>query len=130
VAAGIKDVARFYIQYELPATNSEELLHGMLVERMRKISLATRSKPFQLHNIDEWSGFFALQQITTPIILHHGTQDTVPYKWSVRLDCELKKLDRESTLFLYKGNDHELSLNNEHALAIERDVEFFKNHLR
>jgi len=49
---------------------------------------------------------------------------------SVNSHEKLKKLGKESTLYLYEGNNHELSLNNEHFVAIERDLAFFRKYIK
>jgi dipeptidyl aminopeptidase/acylaminoacyl peptidase len=83
-----------------------------------------------LDDINALNGLFYLDDLVTPMILHHGTQDTsVPSVWSVNLHAKLNELGKESTLHLYEGNDHELSLKNEHLTALERDVIFFSKHM-
>jgi len=130
VVASVEDVAEFYTQFEIDEGRTDRPLVVALRNKMRKIKLAVKAKPFRLEDMNGWNGLFHLKNLAAPLVIHHGTNDGVPADWSMRLDSELKNLGKESTLFLYKGNDHELSLNGEHALAIQRDVVFFKNHLR
>ena len=48
-----------------------------------------------------------LQDIYTPIIIHHGeADDTVPIQWSVDLADQLTALGKKATLFTYPGENH------------------------
>jgi dipeptidyl aminopeptidase/acylaminoacyl peptidase len=131
VTASLEDVARFYTQYEIAATKSKVPFEIVFREKWRKISIAAKAAPFQLDNFNAWNGLFSLQNLTTPVLIHHGTGDTsVPVEWSLQLDAELKNMGKESTLFLYKGNNHELSLKDENIAALERDVIYFRKHFK
>jgi dipeptidyl aminopeptidase/acylaminoacyl peptidase len=131
VCASIEDVAAFYAKYEIDESKSEKPLETAIREINEKIQRAVSAEPFLLDKASETNGCFYLENITAPVILHQGTGDyAVDPNWSVALYEKLKKLGKDSTLYLYEGNDHELSLNDEHHLAIERDVAFFKDHLK
>ena len=70
-----------------------------------------------------------LKDISGPIQLHHGTEDaSVPLEFSEKLDKELKAAGKESELFEYPGDDHNLSAN--FSIAIQRSVDFFDKYLR
>lgn len=70
-----------------------------------------------------------LADVSGPIQLHHGTADTsVPVEFSENLHARLQQLDRASELYLYEGDDHNLSGNLYTALG--RSVEFFDRHLK
>ncbi|HEX7588521.1 MAG TPA: alpha/beta fold hydrolase [Anaerolineae bacterium] len=48
-----------------------------------------------------------LQDIYTPIIIHHGeADDTVPIQWSVDLADQLTALGKRATLYTYPGENH------------------------
>lgn len=70
-----------------------------------------------------------LKDISGPIQLHHGTADTsVPLEFSEKLDKELKAAGKESELFIYQGDDHNIASN--FNTAINRSVEFFDKYLK
>lgn len=63
-----------------------------------------------------------------PIQLHHGTADSsVPPAFSETLADQLATAEREVEIFIYDGDDHNLSQNL--SLALQRSVEFFDRHL-
>lgn len=70
-----------------------------------------------------------LSDISGPIQLHHGTDDaSVPYDFSVTLDKQLKKVQKNSELHLYEGDDHNLA--NNFNTAMDRSVAFFDTFLK
>ena len=83
-------------------------------------------------NLDFWRSLSAtsyLDEISGPIQLHHGTADSsVDVELSVNLDKLLKESDQESEIFLYEGDDHNISNNLSTALA--RSVEYFDKFLK
>jgi len=126
VCAGVKDVAAFYTRYALEEKKSQKMFEVAFEEEWNKVTSAAKAEPFLLEDVNDANGFFFLQDIKTPLILHQGTGDTaVSPEWSVGLYEKLKDLGRQSVIHLYEGNNHELSRNDEHRLAIERDVDFF-----
>lgn len=70
-----------------------------------------------------------LKDISGPVQLHHGTADSsVPVEFSEKLDSELKKAGKTSQLYIYEGDDHNLSANL--GIALTRSVEFFDKYLK
>ncbi|HUQ85104.1 MAG TPA: alpha/beta fold hydrolase [Candidatus Limnocylindrales bacterium] len=70
-----------------------------------------------------------LSDISGPIQLHHGTADTsVPVEFSEKLDKQLKVVGKPSELYIYEGDDHNLSINL--GVALERSVEYFDKVLK
>lgn len=70
-----------------------------------------------------------VSDISGPIQLHHGTADTdVPVLFSQRLDEALKKAGKPSALYVYEGDDHNIS--NNLSIALQRSVEFFDKHVK
>lgn len=131
VCADVKDIAEFYTRYSLRESKSESPFEIVFDAEWNKVTTAAKAAPFQLDDVNDANGFFFLQKIETPLILHQGTADTaVSPDWSVTLHKKLSDLGLSATLHLYDGNDHELSLNEAHPLAIQRDVEFFNEHKR
>lgn len=70
-----------------------------------------------------------LEDISGPIQLHHGTADTsVPVEFSEKLDQLLTETGKESELYVYQGDDHNLSKN--FSTAMRRSIEFFDKYLK
>lgn len=70
-----------------------------------------------------------LSDISGPIQLHHGTADTsVPVEFSEILDRQLKAAGKESEIFIYPGDDHNLAANL--GVALQRSVEFFDKYVK
>ncbi len=83
-------------------------------------------------NPEFWNSLSAtsfLNDLSGPIQIHHGTNDTsVPVEFSVNLDEKIKATNKVSELFIYNGDDHNLSQN--FSIAINRSVEFFDKYLK
>lgn len=83
-------------------------------------------------NPDFWNSISAnayLNDISGPIQLHHGTADTsVPVEFSKKLDEQLKAVGKSSELYIYPGDDHNIS--GSFYVAIERSVTFFDQYLK
>lgn len=70
-----------------------------------------------------------LKDISGPVQIHHGTADTsVPVEFSEKLDAQLKEASKESELYIYQGDDHNLA--NNLGVALNRSVEFFDKYLK
>lgn len=70
-----------------------------------------------------------LSEISGPIQLHHGTADTsVPVAFSQKLEIQIKEAGKEVELFVYEGDDHNLT--NNLGIALQRSVEFFDRYLK
>lgn len=70
-----------------------------------------------------------LADLSGPIQLHHGTGDTtVPYVYSTTLDEQIRAAGKPVELFLYAGDDHNISANRDNALTLS--VAFFHLHVR
>ena len=83
-------------------------------------------------NPDFWNTLSAnsyLTDLTGPVQLHHGTGDTsVPYEFSVTLDTEIRAVGGSVELFLYDGDNHNISVNLDAALA--SSVAFFDQYVK
>ncbi len=83
-------------------------------------------------NPEFWNSISAnsyLNDISGPVQIHHGTADTsVPVEFSEKLDQQLKAVNKESELFIYQGDDHNLASNL--GIALNRSVEFFDKYLK
>ena len=65
-----------------------------------------------------------LADLSGPLQLHHGTEDhSVPLEFSRTLEEQLVAVDRAADLFVYEGDDHNLSQNL--SVALRRSVAFF-----
>jgi uncharacterized protein len=83
-------------------------------------------------NPEFWNSISAntfLTDISGPVQMHHGTADTsVPVEFSQTLDNQLKAAGKESELYIYEGDDHNLSGNL--SIALNRSIEFFDKYLK
>lgn len=67
--------------------------------------------------------------ISGPLQLHHGTADhSVPLIFSEKLEDQVRAAGREAELYVYDGDDHNLSHNL--ATALARSVAFFDAHVK
>lgn len=70
-----------------------------------------------------------LSDLSGPIQLHHGTSDaTVSVGFSEILYAHIQALDMPVELYLYEGDNHNIS--NGFGTAMARSVEFFDRHLK
>lgn len=75
------------------------------------------------------SANFYLKDISGPLQLHHGVSDTsVPVAFSEKLSKHLKKENKIVELFIYEGDDHNLT--NNLYTALNRSVAFFDKYLK
>jgi len=83
-------------------------------------------------NADFWLGLSAnsyLRDVSGPLQIHHGTaDDSVPVEFSETLDRQMKEASQSSELYIYQGDDHNLSKNL--SMALRRSVEFFDQNLK
>jgi dipeptidyl aminopeptidase/acylaminoacyl peptidase len=83
-------------------------------------------------NPDFWntiSANFYLKDISGPIQLHHGTADvSVPVLFSDKLEKQMKTANKKVELYLYEGDDHNIS--NNFNIAMQRSIEFFDKYLK
>jgi dipeptidyl aminopeptidase/acylaminoacyl peptidase len=79
-----------------------------------------------------WNGISAnsyLSDLGGPIQIHHGTADSsVPVAFSEKLDKQIKEAIRTSELYVYEGDDHNLT--NNFNTAMQRSIEFFDKQLK
>lgn len=70
-----------------------------------------------------------LQDISGPLQIHHATGDqTVPVILSKILQDRMEEASKESELFVYQGDDHNISAN--FSAAMRRSVDFFNEYLK
>lgn len=83
-------------------------------------------------NPNFWNSISAnsyLKDISGPLQLHHGTLDTsVPIAFSQKLSEQMKSAGKESELFIYEEDDHNLV--NNLGVALQRSVAFFDKYLK
>lgn len=83
-------------------------------------------------NKEFWNSISAnayLSEISGPLQIHHGTADTsVPVEFSEILQKQMEEAGKESELYIYEGDDHNISshLN----IALQRSVDFFDRYLK
>jgi fermentation-respiration switch protein FrsA (DUF1100 family) len=67
--------------------------------------------------------------LSGPIQLHHGTaDDSVPVEFSTSLYSQILTVGRYAELYLYQGDNHNLT--NNFATAMERSIRFFDEYLK
>ena len=70
-----------------------------------------------------------VKDISGPVQIHHGTADAeVPVLFSERLDEALQKADKKVELYIYEGNDHNIS--GSFNVAMDRSVKFMDEYLK
>lgn len=70
-----------------------------------------------------------LKDLSGPIQLHSGTADhSVPYEFSVKLDKLITEAGGNSEVYLYEGDDHNISAN--FSTAMKRSLESFDRVLK
>lgn len=83
-------------------------------------------------NPDFWNSISAtafLADISGPLQLHHATADSsVPHELSEKLEQRMIEENKEVELFIYEGDDHNLSGNL--STALRRSVDFFDKYLK
>lgn len=70
-----------------------------------------------------------LSDISGPVQLHHGGADSsVPYEFSQTLDGQMKEAGKVSEVYVYPGDDHDITSN--FTSAMNRSIEFFDEYLK
>ncbi len=70
-----------------------------------------------------------LSDLSGPVQIHHATGDqSVPVAWSERLYERLQNAGQTAELFLYQGDNHNISAN--FSTAAQRSIEFFDRHVK
>ena len=83
-------------------------------------------------NPDFWNSVSAtsyLADLSGPLQLHHSIEDEeVPYEFSIRLAEEARAVNKTAELYLYEGDNHNISKN--FSAAMERTIQFFDQALK
>jgi dipeptidyl aminopeptidase/acylaminoacyl peptidase len=70
-----------------------------------------------------------LKDLSGPLQLHHGTADeTVPTEFSVNLALEAREAGQFAELYIYDGDDHNISLY--FTAALSRSIDFFDQYVK
>lgn len=70
-----------------------------------------------------------VSDLSGPIQLHHATADeSVPYVFSEILYGEIQAVNLPAELYLYEGDNHNISVN--FATAMQRSIEFFDRYVK
>jgi predicted esterase len=70
-----------------------------------------------------------VSDLSGPLELHHAKGDeSVPYEFSENLKKRLDTAGKSANLYLYEGDDHNLSRN--FSVAMARSLQFFETHLK
>jgi len=99
--------------------------------RFGTISLVFNYGPPEF-NPDFWQSISAnsyLEDLSGPLQLHHGTADeTVPTEFSVNLALEAREAGQIAELYVYDGDNHNISMHFSGALA--RSIAFFDEYVK
>lgn len=83
-------------------------------------------------NPEFWNSISAtsfLKDISGPLEIHHSvTDETVPVLFSRKLQDRMLAAGKESSLFEYEGDDHNIAKN--FGVAMNRSIKFFDTHLK
>ena len=84
-------------------------------------------------NLEFWNAIDPtahVDEITTPVQIHHGTADEeVPVAFAQSLYDKLKKAGKVAELYTYEGGDHNIS-DPFFTTAMNRSIEFFDKYLK
>jgi dipeptidyl aminopeptidase/acylaminoacyl peptidase len=70
-----------------------------------------------------------LSDLSGPIQLHHGTADSsVPVEYSETLETQIQAAGKPVELFVYEGDNHNISANFRTAMA--RSIQFFDTYVK
>jgi len=70
-----------------------------------------------------------LADLSGPVQLHHATGDqSVPVEWSENLYTRLQEADQTAELYVYEGDNHNISAN--FGTAAQRSVAFFDRYVK
>lgn len=83
-------------------------------------------------NPEFWDSISAnsyLAELSAPIQLHHGTADaSVPVEFSQMLEQQIQDVDGAVELYLYQGDNHNISRN--FRTAMTRSIQFFDKYVK
>lgn len=98
--------------------------------RWRRELQATYGSPEE--NPEFWAAISPnayLSDLSGPIQLHHGTADSsVPVEFSETLQAEMESVGKPAELYLYEGDNHNISTN--FSTAMQRSIQFFDEHVK
>ena len=110
----------------------QNIKDGLITAQQIKAIIDKVSKAYQKLSIDLTSvdvdPIHHIHSISAPIIIHHSRGDrSVPYAWSEVLISKLYEFNKAFEFFPYNSNNHLFKGENK-ALAVERDIVFFKKY--
>lgn len=106
-------------------TPDPDTVLGELDRLLYDIGNAEVNRPFW----DTIDPFAFLTEISGPVQIHHGTaDDSVPVEFSEILHTSLEAAGQVSELYLYQGDNHNISAN--FGTAAQRSVAFFDIYLK
>lgn len=112
------------------STSAPPVTTSSTTRRWRQTLASENGTPEE--NPEFWNSLSAntyLSEISAPIQLQHGTADAdVPVEFSENLYKNLKAAGKNSEIFIYPGDNHNLSQNL--STALKRSVSFFDTYLK
>jgi dipeptidyl aminopeptidase/acylaminoacyl peptidase len=122
VSASINEQVLYY--GKLNDKNNDGTTNSSIKVYMEKLENAVSNLGFE-YSIDSGDAIKNLQDLNTPIILHHARWETsVPYQWSESLASKLFEHHKKFELYSYESKNHLLKDENRN-IAVQRDLDFF-----
>lgn len=119
----LRDDIRAYVLFAPISSNVSDnlyLVQGKITDILKDYGPVEQSQKF----FDEISPFYYLSSVSAPVMIHHGTEDTiVPLYFSRTLNRTLLKKGKTSLLFSYEGERHEFT--KAWPLVMTRSLNFF-----
>ncbi len=96
-----------------------------IAQRIMRRHGAPEDKPGFWRNVSPRTYF---DQVTEPILIHHGTSDdSCPIRWSRRTEAALERAGADVTLRVYPGEEH--AFGPQWPLAMQRTTRFLRSEL-
>ncbi len=122
VSASTIEQAKYYGNFY--DEKSHQINSQSIKSYMSKLNKVIDNLNFE-YDINSGDAINYIQDINTPIILHHARWETsVPYQWSESLSAKLFDHNKAFELHTYNSKNHLLKDENRQK-AIQKDLEFF-----
>ena len=116
------------IHYGKWSDENEDVINTKSMRRYTSSLDSVVNKLGYVYDIDSGDPINFIQDLSTPLIIHHATNDTsVPYQWSESLAAKLFANNNEFEFYSYDSENHLLK-NMNLDKAIVRDIVFFNKY--
>ncbi|WP_312856341.1 alpha/beta hydrolase family protein [Nocardioides pelophilus] len=129
---GLVDAGVVWAPVSSDAVDNYDRWIGRNPERRDIVSAIDRLHGLPRDNPEFWRGISArtyFDQVTEPVLIHHGTaDDTCPIRWSRETHRLLRRDGVDATLAVYPGEGH--AFGPQFFASMERTDRFLRQHLR